>query len=161
MTGTHISYYFLCRRKLWLFANNVQMEHNSDAVAVGRFVSEHTYTRRRHELKIDDVVLDFYDARTHTVHEIKKSPAMEESHVRQVQYYISVLEAKGVQNVTGMIDYPLLKRKVQVTLSEADRTELRRIEADVRRIIALPAPPPTIDKPFCKKCSYYELCYVE
>jgi CRISPR-associated exonuclease Cas4 len=32
-TGTHINYYHICHRKLWLFANNVQMEHNSDLVA--------------------------------------------------------------------------------------------------------------------------------
>lgn len=160
MTGTHINYYFLCQRKLWLFAHNVQMEHNSDTVAVGRFVSDNSYTRKRHEVKIDDIALDFYDARTHTIHEIKKSPAMEQSHIRQVQYYISVLERKGVEGVTGMIDYPLLKRNLRVVLTDEDRKELRQIEDDVQNLIALPVPPPVINKPFCKKCSYYELCYV-
>lgn len=136
------------------------MEHTSDTVAVGRFVSDNTYTRRRHELKIDDIALDFYDARTHTIHEIKKSPAMEQSHIRQVQYYISVLESKGIEGVSGMIDYPLLKRKVRVLLTDEDRKDIQRIEQDIQTLIALPSPPSTINKPFCKKCSYYELCYV-
>jgi CRISPR-associated exonuclease Cas4 len=160
MTGTHINYYFLCKRKLWLFANNMQMEHTSDTVATGRVISDTSYTRKRHELRIDDISLDFYDARTRTIHEIKKSPAMEQSHIRQVQYYISVLESKGVEGVSGMIDYPLLKRKVRVLLTEEDREEIQQIEKDIHTLIALPSPPPTIDKPFCKKCSYYELCYV-
>ena len=160
MTGTQISYYFLCRRKLWLFANNVQMEHTSDAVSIGRTVSETSYARRKHELHIDDIVLDMYDARTRTVHEIKKSPAMEESHIRQVQYYISVLEAKGIEGVVGEIDYPLLKRRVPVRLGEEDRAVLKEIEKDIAGVVALPSPPPVINKPFCKKCSYYELCYV-
>ncbi len=160
MTGTQINYYFLCHRKLWLFANNVQMEHTSDAVSIGRTVSETSYTRRKHEIHIDDVVLDMYDARTRTIHEIKKSPAMEESHIRQVQYYISVLEGKGIHGVVGEINYPLLKRRVPVHLGDEDRNELKGIAQDILRIIALSSPPVVINKPYCKKCSYYELCYV-
>ncbi len=160
MSGTRISYYFLCHRKLWLFANNVQMEHTSEAVAIGRTVSETSYSRRKHEIQIDDVVLDMYDPATRTIHEIKKSPAMEESHVRQLQYYISVLEKKGVEGVVGEINYPLLKRRIPVRLGEQERRELACIEQDILRIVALKSPPQVIDKPYCKKCSYYELCYV-
>ena len=31
-TGTHFNYYHICRRKLWLFANGINMEHVSDTV---------------------------------------------------------------------------------------------------------------------------------
>ena len=31
-TGTHFNYYHICYRKLWLFANGINMEHVSDTV---------------------------------------------------------------------------------------------------------------------------------
>ena len=32
LTATHINYFHICHRKLWLFANGINMEHTSDAV---------------------------------------------------------------------------------------------------------------------------------
>ena len=26
ITGTHINYYFICKRKLWLYSNGIQLE---------------------------------------------------------------------------------------------------------------------------------------
>jgi CRISPR-associated exonuclease Cas4 len=78
MTGTQISYYFICHRKLWLFTRNIDMEQTSDTVAMGKFISESTYERQNHEIHItddeDDIVLDFYDGQRKVIHEVKKSP---------------------------------------------------------------------------------------
>ena len=160
MTGTQIHYYFLCYRKLWLFTNQIDMEQNSDTVAMGKFISESTYERENHEIKIDDIVLDFYDKKNKVIHEVKKSDKMEETHIWQVKYYISVLEEKGIEGVTGEIDYPKLRQKVNVELTDSDRSKLIEIKMDVLRIIQLSTPPDVINKPFCKNCSYYDLCYV-
>jgi len=40
ITGTHFAYFLICRRKLWLFANNLQMEQESDLVLEGRLLHE-------------------------------------------------------------------------------------------------------------------------
>ncbi len=160
MTGTQINYYFLCHRKLWLFVNKIDMEQNSDAVAMGKFISESTYKREDHEIIIDDIVLDFYDGKTKTIHEVKKSDKMEDIHIWQVKYYISVLEGKGITGVSGEIDYPKLRQKVKVKLTTEDREELVRIKNDVTRIMTLEIPPDVINKPLCKNCSYYDLCYI-
>lgn len=160
MTGTQISYYFHCHRQLWLFANAIDMEQNNDNVLLGRLISENTYKREEHELKIDDIVLDFYDEKTHTIHEVKKSDKMEDTHIWQVKFYISVLEKKGIPNVTGEIDYPKLKQKQKVELTDNDRRELLKIEEEIKSIIKQDALPQIINKPFCKNCSYYDLCYV-
>lgn len=160
MTGTQIHYYFLCYRKLWLFTNHIDMEQTSDTVAMGKFISESTYTREDHEIKIDDIVLDFYDGKTKTIHEVKKSDKMEETHIWQVKYYISILEEKGIEGVTGEIDYPKLRQKIKVELTDNDRTELITIKNNIKSILELQLPPEVINKPFCKNCSYYELCYV-
>jgi len=34
LTATHINYYMVCKRKLWLFSNGINMEHTSDAIAI-------------------------------------------------------------------------------------------------------------------------------
>jgi CRISPR-associated exonuclease Cas4 len=136
------------------------MEQNSDAVTLGKFISETTYKREEHEIQIDGIVLDFYDDKTKIIHEVKKSDKMEELHLWQVKYYISVLEEKGIEGVTGEIDYPKLREKVKVELTDTDRDKLNEIKTDIERIITLSIPPVVINKPFCKNCSYYDLCYI-
>ncbi len=170
MTGTQINYYFLCQRKLWLFVNNIEQEQTSDIVSMGKFISESTYQREEHEIKIptsntpgqvgDDIVLDFYDKKNRIIHEVKKSDKMEDTHIWQVKHYINVLDEKGVKGVIGEIDYPKLKQKLRVELTPFDKEKLKEIENEIGKIISFPSPPPVINKPFCKNCSYYDLCYI-
>ena len=160
MTGTQISYYFLCKRKLWFSSNHIEQEQFDENVALGKFISDSTYEREKHEIKIDDIVLDFYDRKNKVIHEIKKSDKMEEIHVWQVKHYINVLKTKGINEVTGVIDYPKLRQKVNVILSEEDECELNKIESEIINIVKSSTPPGTIDKPFCKKCAYFDLCYI-
>ena len=164
MTGTQIAYYFLCHRKLWLFVRNIVMEQTSDTVAMGNFISESTYEREKHEIHIaddeDDIVLDFYDGKTKTIHEVKKSDKMEDTHIWQVKFYIFVLEKKGIEGVTGEIDYPRLRQKIKVELTTDDREELIKIRSKIKDIVEQETAPESINKPFCKQCSYYDLCYI-
>ena len=160
MTGTQIAYYFLCKRKLWLFTYKIDMEHNSDVVAMGKFISDTTYERKKHEIYIDNIVLDNYDSKTKTIHEVKKSDKMENTHIWQVKYYISVLKEKGIEGVKGKIDYPKLKQTVDVELTEKDVVQLSEIKKAVNTILSKDKPPEVINKSFCKKCSYYDLCYI-
>lgn len=160
MTGTQIAYYFLCERKLWLFTHKIDMEHNSDVVAMGKFISDSSYQRKKHEIQIDNIVLDNYDTKTKTIHEVKKSNKMEETHIWQVKYYISVLKEKGIEGVKGKIDYPKLRKTVDVELSEKDIEKLKEIRISINEILEKEIPPLVINKPYCKKCSYYDLCYI-
>ncbi len=136
------------------------MEQNSDLVSMGKFISENTYKRDKHEILIDDIALDFYDEKTKVIHEIKKSDKMEETHIWQLKYYIKVLKDKGVDGVTGEIDYPKLRQKFTVELSASDEEEIEKIEKEIEEILASPLPPGVINKPFCKKCAYFDLCYI-
>jgi len=160
MTGTQIAYYFLCERKLWLFTHKIDMEHNSDLVAMGKFISDTTYGRKKHEIHIDNIVLDNYDAKTRTIHEVKKSDKMEDTHIWQVKLYISVLKEKGIEGVKGKIDYPKLRQTVDVELTEKDIVQLGEIKESINNILKMDKPPDVINKSFCKKCSYYDLCYI-
>ncbi|MEM3489504.1 MAG: Dna2/Cas4 domain-containing protein, partial [Nitrososphaerota archaeon] len=31
-TGTQVNYYFVCKRKLWFFSHNIELESDSDLV---------------------------------------------------------------------------------------------------------------------------------
>ena len=76
LTATHINYYHVCHRKLWLFANGIRMEHTSDVVAEGKLFGETTYPERAEkytEIEMDGIKIDFYDAKNKVVHDVKKA----------------------------------------------------------------------------------------
>ena len=162
ITGTHFNYYFVCKRKLWLFANGIAMEHTSDLVFEGKLLHEASYPQRPEryeEMEIDGIKIDFYDARNKIIHEIKKSDKIEEAHEWQVKYYIFVLERNGIEGVTGLLEYPALRQTNKVLLSDEDRKQLNVIEDDIRRIAESDECPVTIHSKICKNCSYYDFCY--
>jgi CRISPR/Cas system-associated exonuclease Cas4 (RecB family) len=51
ITGTHFNYHQICHRKLWLFANGIQMEHTSEAVSQGKLIHETSYRQRSDRFK--------------------------------------------------------------------------------------------------------------
>jgi CRISPR-associated exonuclease Cas4 len=160
-TGTQINYHFVCKRKLWLFSHNIEMEHASDAVLLGKLIDESTYERKQKGYDIDGTILiDWIDSNTGVIHEVKKSDSMEEAHRWQVLYYLWYLKRKGVTHITGEIDYPKLGQKVHVCLTPELEQQLmdilKQIETDFRQDY----PPERRKRSFCKTCSYYELCWV-
>ena len=162
ITATHINYYHICHRKLWLFANGINMEHTSDTVTEGKLIEENTYTDRASkytELQLDGVKIDFYDTKIKVVHEIKKSDKMEAAHEAQVKYYLYKLRLHGILDATGILEYPTLRHTSQVILSDSDITDIERWEQEIATIIGSEDMPRVINKPRCKKCSYYEFCY--
>lgn len=166
-TGTHINYYFVCKRKLWLFAHGISMEHTSDTVLLGKLIDESSYTREDKSIAIDDtIVLDWIDDRNGVLHEVKKSDRMEEAHVHQVQYYLWYLKQKGIavsdgtgEGLRGELDYPKLKQRVPVVLTPEAEGELNTVLTEIGQVIEQPQPPDRITKRFCKTCSYFELCW--
>jgi len=159
ITATQLNYYFVCPRKLWLFSHNIQMEHNSELVELGKLLHEASYQREKKEIQIGPIKIDFI-GKDGVIHEIKKTPSIETAHIWQVKYYIYYLQNLGVKNVKGEIDYPKLKKRTEVELTAEDCAKLQQILANIKEIINRPIPPTPIHKKRCKKCSYYELCYI-
>ena len=162
ITATHINYYHICHRKLWLFANGINMEHTSDTVTEGKLIGENTYTDRAAkytELQLDGVKIDYYDAKNKVVHEIKKSDKMEAAHEAQVKYYLYKLKQHGIEGVTGILEYPTLRHTSQIFLTDDDVISIENWEVAIMEIISREEIPGVIDKPVCKRCSYFEFCY--
>ncbi|GAB6279663.1 MAG: CRISPR-associated protein Cas4 [Lentimicrobium sp.] len=164
VTGTHFNYYQVCKRKLWLFANGINMEDTSDLVYDGKLIHETSYPQRSEryeEVEIDGIKIDYYDARNKVIHEIKRSDKVEPAHEWQVKYYIYVLERNGVKGVSGLLEYPTLRQTTKVELTDADRQKIAEMEKEITEIIHSDDCPPVIHSKICKTCSYYDFCYVE
>ncbi|GAB1431096.1 CRISPR-associated protein Cas4 [Ignavibacteria bacterium] len=169
LTGADINNYFVCKRKFWLSAHDIEYEQDSDAVRMGRLLHESGYDREKKELDIDDrIVLDWFDAARGVAHENKKSDVMEEAHIWQVLYYLFYLKQKGLktaayegdEGITGELNYPLLKSKVKVILTPEKERELAdEIIPKIEALAAAEEAPPIVMKKICKGCAYMELCF--
>jgi len=162
LTATHINYYHICHRKLWLFANGINMEHNSTVVADGKLLHETSYPQRSDkysEIEIGGSKIDFYDAKNKVIHELKRSDKMETAHEWQLKYYILLLEQNGVKGVTGILEYPKIKETKTIELTEPDRVYLKLISNHIAEITESEICPPLLHAKICKACSYYDFCY--
>lgn len=162
ITGTHFNYYQLCHRKLWLFANGINMEQNSDLVYEGKLIHQESYPQRSvryEEVEVEGIKVDYYDAKSKVIHEIKKSDKVEKAHEWQLKYYLYVFERNGIEGVTGILEYPKLRKTEEVVLSDIDRETIVEMSAEIQRIIESETCPPSAKKGICKNCSYFDFCY--
>ena len=158
--GVKINYYYICKRKLWLFTKGITMEQNSDRVMSGKIIHENSYKRQKHkELLIDNLLrLDIVDSEY--VREVKISSKMKKADEMQLYYYIYYLKKLGI-NKKGMINYVKEKNQKEIELTPEKEEEIEKtIEGTIK--ISKLNKPPTLEKlSYCTKCAYYEFCFVK
>ncbi len=162
ITGTKFNYYLICHRKLWLFSNGINMEHTSDLVYEGKLIHETTYPQRSErytEIELGGIKIDFFDPKNKVIHEIKKSDSHEDAHEWQVKYYIYVMERNGMENVTGILEYPKMHETIKVLLSANDREEIEKMITEIFIITESASCPDRLKISKCKNCSYYDFCW--
>lgn len=163
ITGTHFNYIMVCKRKLWLFANGINMEHTSDLVSEGKLLHETAYPQRPdkyREIELDGIKIDSYDPHKKVIHEIKKSHKEHESHLWQLKYYIYRLQKAGIDGVTGLLEYPTERSTEEVLLTAQEREQIVEIEKQIVQIVSSDNCPPLLNSRKCKNCSYNDFCYV-
>ncbi len=158
-TGTQVNYYFVCKRKLWLFTKDIRFESENEYVQLGRLIDENTYKRNKKQIEIGKIKIDFIDNKG-VIHEVKKSNKIEKAHVYQLKYYILTLKNLGIKNITGEIDYPKLKKRETVLLKPEDEEEFKNIFSGIKEILDRPKPPAPVKRTICRKCAYFEFCFV-
>ncbi len=159
LSGTHINYLLVCRRKLWLYAHRIEMEQSSDRVMMGRQLHQKSFKREEKEVMIDgQISIDFLTKKT--VHDMKLTRSMEQAHRAQVLYYLWYLKRKGAGELTGMINYPKQHRSERVELTPEHENDVKAWVREAHDVIQGEMPPVIAEKMFiCKKCSYCELCW--
>ncbi|TWH81350.1 CRISPR-associated protein Cas4 [Sedimentibacter saalensis] len=160
VTGIMVYYYAVCRKKLWYFYHEINMEQDSENVKIGKLLDDSSYLRDDKHINIDNVInIDFIRSQG-ILHEIKKSKKIEEASILQVKYYLYYLKKRGVNGIRGKIDYPLLKQSIDVCLSDDDIEQIDKIVTEINEIISMKIPPISINNKICKSCAYYDLCYI-
>lgn len=160
ITGTMVYYYFVCKKKLWYFLHEIQMEHSNEDVKIGKLLDETSYAREEKHISIDQTINIDFIRESNILHEIKKSRKVEEASIWQVKYYLYYLQQKGMETLTGKIDYPLLKKSIIVELSEEDKAQLKTILDEIAKISAQKSPESAERKQICKSCAYFDLCFI-
>lgn len=131
-------------------------------VLEGKLIHEDSYPQRSEkyeEIELDGIKVDYYDAKSKVIHEIKKSNKVEKAHEWQVKYYLYVFEQNGIEGVTGLLEYPVLRKTQSVILSDLDREKIEAMKKDIEKIVSGENCPPLIQKSLCRNCSYFEFCY--
>ena len=159
ITGVKINYYLICRRKLWLFSHGITLEREHENVNIGKILHKTRYGREKKEERIrNNITVDFIRIGNELeIHDIKKSRAIEDSHVLQIKFYLKYLSELGVKAV-GIINYPVINQLKRVELTEYDMEHLDKVANEINEIILGPLPEPNRNK-ICKKCAYEEFCF--
>lgn len=163
ITASHIIYYHLCHRKLWLYHKGIRQEYTNQEVAKGKLIEKNAYKRRSRrwaEIQLGNLKIDYFDRVNNVVREIKKSPRLEFLHIAQVQYYMYILEQKGLQGVTGTIEYPEQRKILEVQLNDETRLAIPKWEREIKEIVCLEICPDLVQKPYCSSCAYHDFCYI-
>lgn len=162
VTGEMVNYYFVCKRRLWLFQHNINMEtlSQNQSVQIGKTLDESSYKDKNiHHIEIDNTINIDMIQNWQTIHEVKKSKSVEEAAIWQLKYYIYYLRKKGINVSKGVIDYPLLRKCVKVDYTSDDEKQMEKYIDEIEQICLKPAPPKPKLTTICKGCAFYEYCF--
>ena len=162
INGTLINYYFHCKRQCDLHGNRLNLEDNSEQVKIGKAIHEEkSADKSNSEIAIDNIRLDKLTKEYLT--EVKKSDADVEAAKWQLLYYLKVLKNKGVvrKGKLEFVEKNKSDKKVMVLqLTEELENELDGYINEIQDLIASDKPPERLNSSKCKKCAYYEYCYI-
>ncbi|MEG2289288.1 MAG: CRISPR-associated protein Cas4 [Clostridium sp.] len=160
--GTLINYYFHCKRQCWLHGNRLNLEDNSEIVKIGKAIHEEKAEQGKNtELTIENVKID--KLTNEYLIEVKKSDADVEASKWQLLLYLKILKSKGIERKGKLEFVEKNKSKNKILYLDLDKeteSRLNKIVNDIDTLIGEEEIPGTINKPTCKKCAYYEYCYI-
>lgn len=163
ITGTIINYYFHCKRQCYLFAKRINLEDNSEDVRMGKVLHEiRAKDNKNSEIKYENIVLDKVTSKY--VEEYKKSDADPEAAKMQLLFYLKQLEDKGITKEGKLIyNEKNNKKGKKIEIVKLDERNIKKLDNCIKEIEELLKQDnvPDIEKDKkCKKCAYYEYCYL-
>ncbi len=162
VNGTLVNYYFHCKRQCYLHGNRLNLEDNSEMVKVGKAIHESKALENKNsEISIDNIKLDRLTSEYLT--EIKKSDADIEASKWQLIFYLKILKSKGIirKGKLEFIEKNKTDKKVfYFDLDEEIEMELDKHIKNIENMLQSNDVPGVLNKPKCKKCAYYEYCYI-
>lgn len=162
VNGTLINYYFHCKRQCYLHGNRLNLEDNSEDVKIGKAIHEEKSEQSSNtEIEIDNIKIDKL-TKDYLI-EVKKSDADVEAAKWQLAYYLKVLRDKGIER-KGKLEF-VEKNKtpskvIYIELNDKIVKELDSYLTSIENLLKQEEVPAILNKPQCKKCAYYEYCYI-
>ncbi|WP_279223160.1 CRISPR-associated protein Cas4 [Megamonas hypermegale] len=161
INGTLVNYYFHCKRQCYLFGNRINFEDNSEDVNIGRALHEERAIQDNTELALENIRLD--KITEEYVTETKKSDADVEAAKWQLILYLKILKDKGIVR-KGRLEF-IEKRKTEkeviiIELTKELEQQLEKHIKEIEKLLEQDEIPAILNKRSCKKCAYYEFCYI-
>jgi len=160
ITGTIVNYYFHCITQMYLHYHKINLEDNSEDVRIGKVLHEISETRvdevSFEGIKVDKITKDY-------VIEVKKSDSDIEAGKWQLLYYLYILKQKGIEKKGRLEVFEKKKQDKKqfiLELNEENEKRLLEILEDIKAILNKEAPPEPIFESKCKRCAYYEYCFL-
>lgn len=162
ITGTMINYYFHCRRQCWLFTNKINMEDNSERVRIGKVLHEIEADKsKKAEIAIESIKVD--KLTDNYLIEMKKSDADIEAAKWQLLYYLKILRGKGIERIGKLtfVEKNKQERKtIEYSLNEELEEQLNQVMIQIEQCVTSEYPDLPINDKTCKKCAYFDYCYI-
>ncbi len=162
INGTLINYYFHCKRQCYLHGNRINLEDNSENVKIGKAIHEEKQTKSKNsEIAIDNIKID--KLTKEYLIEIKKSDADVKACKWQLLYYLKILRDKGIER-KGKLEF-IEKNKgnnkiLYFELNDELLQELEKYVDEIKELIIGDDIPTVLNERKCKKCAYYDYCYI-
>ncbi|MFX3619013.1 MAG: CRISPR-associated protein Cas4 [Sporolactobacillus sp.] len=162
ITGTMINYYFHCHRQCWLFTNKFNMEDNSENVRIGKVLHEIEEKKsRKTEIAIDNIKIDKITEKY--LIELKKSDADVEAAKWQLLYYLNILKDKGIEKI-GKLTFTEKNKQssksIEYVLTEELEKQLKKVIMNIQDCVTTEHPESPLNEKKCRKCAYFDYCYV-
>ncbi|MDR1722045.1 MAG: CRISPR-associated protein Cas4 [Methanobrevibacter sp.] len=160
VTGVMVQYYKSCKRELWFFAHRINMNYDNEDISIGKLIHEKSYKRENKEINFENMAFDFVKKKDGiSIFEIKKSSRLTEPAKYQLLYYLYNMKKSGTE-AKGFLVYPEERKKDKIELTQELEKEIEDIICEIKKTVSLQIPPKAIVKPYCKRCSFFELCMV-
>ena len=127
VTGVMIQYYIACKRELWFYANQINMNYDNEDISIGKLIHEKSYSREAKNINLGDVAFDFVKkGKDAAIFEIKKSSKLEKPAQYQLYYYLWYVKQTG-KEIKGVIVYPKEKKREELKLNPEIEREIEEI----------------------------------
>ncbi len=161
ITGNLINAYYICKRKLWFFAHQINPTSSYDNLLIGKLISETSYKRGKKEISFGNIKIDMIKNENGMilVSEIKKSSKGLKAAEMQLLFYLLQLKKENIE-AEGELLIPKERKKYKIQLTEEKEKELTESISQIKYIISKEKPPQiSKQKRFCNKCAFFEFCW--
>ena len=133
--GTKFNYYYICKRKLWLFSKGICMEESNDRVKQGKTTHENSYkSKEANKEKLIDGIIKIEILEKENIREVKLTSKMKSSDRMQLLYYLYYLKQLGI-NKTGTLNYVKEKKVEHINLTENDEKEIENTLLKINKVL--------------------------